>query len=54
MARDEAERSHILRALEATGGAITPAARLLRISRTTMWEKMRRLNIDAPETERAV
>ncbi len=54
VARDEAERSHILRALEATGGAITPAARLLRISRTTMWEKMRRLNIDAPETERAV
>jgi DNA-binding NtrC family response regulator len=53
VARDEAERNHILRALESTGGAITPAAKLLRISRTTMWEKMRRLNIDASEPERA-
>jgi transcriptional regulator of acetoin/glycerol metabolism len=52
-ARDDAERQHILRALQSTGGAIAPAAKLLCISRTTMWEKMRRLNIEVSEPERA-
>lgn len=48
-ARDEAERRHIARALEATNGAIIPAAKLLQISRTTLWEKMRRLGVEARE-----
>lgn len=52
-ARDAAEKQHILRALQSTRGAITPAAKLLGISRTTMWEKMRRLKIEASEPERA-
>jgi DNA-binding NtrC family response regulator len=44
--RDEAERRQILRALRQTNGAILPAAAALGISRTTMWEKMRRHGID--------
>ena len=42
-ARLAAERRHILRALALTGGEIIPAAKALGISRTTLWEKMRRL-----------
>lgn len=42
-ARAQAERSHIEQALQQTGGEITKAAALLGISRTTLWEKMRRL-----------
>jgi DNA-binding NtrC family response regulator len=49
VARDEAERRHIVRALETTNGAIIPTAKLLRISRTTLWDKMRRLGIEARE-----
>ncbi len=44
-ARDDAERRHILLALARTKGAILPAARMLRVSRTTLWEKMRRYDI---------
>lgn len=44
-ARDEAERRHILLALAKTKGAILPAAKMLRVSRTTLWEKMRRYDI---------
>jgi DNA-binding NtrC family response regulator len=44
-ARMAAERRHIERALELTGREIGQAARLLGISRTTLWEKMRRLRI---------
>lgn len=44
-ARDAAERQHILEALKRTKGAILPAARLLDVSRTTLWEKMRRHGI---------
>jgi len=44
-ARMAAERRHIRRALELAGGEIGQAARLLGISRTTLWEKMRRLRI---------
>jgi DNA-binding NtrC family response regulator len=41
-ARDAAERAHIAATLEATGGGIQEAAVRLGISRTTLWEKMRR------------
>jgi len=44
-ARDDAERRHILLALAKTKGAILPAAKMLRVSRTTLWEKMRRYDI---------
>jgi DNA-binding NtrC family response regulator len=45
IARNAAERQHILAALEQTGGQIRKAAELLGISRTTLWEKMRKLGI---------
>ncbi len=48
-ARDEAERRQIMRALEQTKGQILEAADLLRVSRTTLWDKMRRLNVPSPE-----
>lgn len=44
-ARDAAERAHILAALERTGGQVAQAARLLHISRTTLWEKMQKLGL---------
>ncbi len=44
-ARAAAERRQIERALTETGGRILEAARLLGISRTTLWEKMRRLGV---------
>ena len=37
--------ARILRAMEQTGGRVTAAARLLGVSRTTLWEKMQRLGI---------
>ncbi len=43
--RDDAERRQIERALERTGGQLGKAASLLAISRTTLWEKMARLNM---------
>jgi DNA-binding NtrC family response regulator len=45
--RDAAEREHIAQTLQATGGAIQDAASRLGVSRTTLWEKMRRLGISA-------
>jgi DNA-binding NtrC family response regulator len=45
--RDIAERRQIERALKQTAGQIIEAAKLLRVSRTTLWEKMRRLGISA-------
>jgi DNA-binding NtrC family response regulator len=42
-AREHAERQHIEGALGQTGGEITKAAALLGISRTTLWDKMRKL-----------
>jgi len=48
-ARMTAERQHIRRALRQTGGEIGQAARLLGVSRTTLWEKMRRLGVSEPE-----
>ena len=47
-ARDAAERRHIQRALTLTGNEMAQAAKLLGISRTTLWEKMRRLELSAP------
>ena len=44
-ARAEAERRQIRAALMDTGGEIGRAAALLGVSRTTLWEKMRRLNL---------
>lgn len=43
--RDFAERRQIERAIKETNGHIIDAAKLLGISRTTLWEKMRRLEI---------
>jgi DNA-binding NtrC family response regulator len=47
LAVQEAQRAHILRALRYSGGSISAAAESLGISRKTLWEKMRRLGIDA-------
>jgi len=44
-ARDAAERVHILQALERSGGQVAEAARLLQVSRTTLWEKMQKLGL---------
>ena len=43
--RDLAERRQIERALKQTRGQIIEAAKLLSISRTTLWDKMRRLGL---------
>jgi two-component system response regulator HydG len=43
--RDFAERRQIERAIKETNGQIIAAAKLLGISRTTLWEKMRRLEV---------
>jgi DNA-binding NtrC family response regulator len=44
-ARERAERRHIEEAIAQTKGEIAKAAALLGISRTTLWEKMRRLGL---------
>lgn len=44
-ARDAFERRHILNALVSTKGHITKAADLLGVSRTTLWEKMRKYDL---------
>ena len=44
-ARDMAERQQIERALRETRGHILEAARILGVSRTTLWEKMKRLGV---------
>jgi DNA-binding NtrC family response regulator len=43
--RDAAERRQILRALNETEGHVTKAAELLGLGRTTLWEKMTRLQM---------
>jgi DNA-binding NtrC family response regulator len=43
--RDAAERAQISAALERTGGQVGEAAKLLRVSRTTLWEKMQKLGL---------
>ena len=49
--RDAAEKRQIERVLRETGGHLIEAAKRLDISRTTLWEKMRRYGI---EPERAI
>ena len=44
-ARQRAERLHIEEAMRQTGGEIGRAAALLGISRTTLWDKMRKLGL---------
>lgn len=46
-AREQAERRQIVAALERTGGQIGQAAKLLKVSRTTLWEKMQKLGLSA-------
>ncbi len=43
--RDETERRHIARVLAENGGAVLATAKALAISRTTLWEKMKRHGI---------
>ena len=47
--RDDAERCQILAVLERTGGQVKKAAGPLGVSRTTLWEKMRRLGVKSDE-----
>lgn len=49
-ARDAAERREIERALRQTAGQIGEAAKRLGISRTTLWERMRRFGLAADDT----
>ncbi|HTW54491.1 MAG TPA: sigma-54 dependent transcriptional regulator [Stellaceae bacterium] len=44
--RERAERLQIEEAIRQTGGEIGKAAALLGVSRTTLWEKMRRLHLE--------
>jgi DNA-binding NtrC family response regulator len=44
-ARDAAERAQIAAALAHTHGQIAEAAKLLQVSRTTLWEKMQKLGL---------
>lgn len=48
--REQAERRQIIEALELAGGQVGQAAKLLGVSRTTLWEKMTKLGL--PGTER--
>lgn len=43
--RDAAEKAQIVTALERTHGQVGEAAKLLRVSRTTLWEKMQKLGL---------
>jgi DNA-binding NtrC family response regulator len=45
------ERELILRCLEKTGGNKRQAARLLQLSRTTLIDKLNRLNVAAPDDD---
>ena len=40
-----AEKAQIMAALDRTQGQVGEAARLLRVSRTTLWEKMQKLGL---------
>jgi DNA-binding NtrC family response regulator len=48
----EQERDYIQRALAANGGRVQDTARLLGISRKTLWDKMKRLEIGRAEAAR--
>lgn len=47
--KEQAERAHIAAALKQAGGRLLETAANLNISRTTLWEKMRRYGLDAGE-----
>ncbi len=47
--REQAEHRHIERVLALTGGQTSAAAELLGVSRTTLWEKMRKLGLSGDE-----
>lgn len=44
-ARDAAERAHIIAALERAKGQVGETARILNVSRTTLWEKMQKYGL---------
>ncbi|MBD3765269.1 MAG: sigma-54-dependent Fis family transcriptional regulator [Rhodobacterales bacterium] len=44
-AREAAEKAQIIAALDRTDGQIGEAAKLLRVARTTLWEKMQKLGL---------
>ena len=44
--RDQAERAHIVKALDLAQGRLQDAAKLLGVSRTTLWERIRRHGIE--------
>ena len=45
-ARDAAEKARIIDALAQTDGKISKAAKMLKVSRTTLWDKMQKLGIE--------
>lgn len=50
-AREAAERKQIIAALEHTDGQVTKAAKLLSVSRTTLWEKMQKLGLSGSQSD---
>ncbi len=46
--REQAEREHILSVLRLTDGNRGQAARILGISRKTLWKKLKRLGVSWP------
>jgi len=46
--RADAEREHILSVLQLTGGNRVQAARILGISRKTLWKKLKQLGVSWP------
>lgn len=50
LVREEAEREHILSVLQRTKGNRARTARILGISRKTLWKKLKRLGADSPTT----
>jgi len=50
---EDAERRHIRSALERTGGSVMKTSELLGISRKTLWEKMKKLDMGPADKTRA-
>jgi formate hydrogenlyase transcriptional activator len=51
---DQAEKNHIIRALQRTGwvlGGPQGAAALLGMNRSTLWSRMKKLGIEAPKAQ---
>lgn len=46
--REEAEREHIISVLKLTSGNRARAARMLGISRKTLWKKLKQLGVSWP------